>query len=207
MRSAVASLGIHAFAKVWPVGIRLTLNNLRPINSPDDFRGLKIRTPDDPAEVSLFQAFGASPTPSIPGNEMYTALQTHLVDGIDLPIESIEAYKMYEVQKYASYTNHAYVGETLIANNDAWQRLPEKLQSVVAGNFESAALAYRKVLNALEASMEVTLRGKGITFNHPSTSFAGFRAVISRAGIYSRLRDYYGAEIWDLLERAVGKLG
>ena len=71
----------------------------------------------------MFRALGASPT-AVDGSEMYAACQTHLVDGTDLPLASIDSFKMYEVQKYASVTNHAWTGYAMVANPDAWNRLP-----------------------------------------------------------------------------------
>ena len=152
VRAAVAKVGLYPFAKSWPVGIRQVCNSIRPINAPSDFNGLKIRTPDDPIEVAFFRALGATPTPSIPTNQNYLALQTHLVDGADTPISAMEALKLYEVQKYVSYTNHSYVEFTTVANADAWQRLPADLRSAVDASINEAALGYRGELAKLEAS-------------------------------------------------------
>ena len=181
VRAAVTRAGLHPFAKTWPVGIRQVCNNIRPINAPGDFSGLKLRTPDDPVEVAFFRALGATPTPSIATSQIYLSLQTHLVDGADMPISSMQSLKLSEVQKYVSYTNHGYVEFTLVANGETWQKLPENLRNIVEPNLNDAALGYRREMAALEATVETTLKGQGMVFNHPATDLSAFRAIVSRA--------------------------
>src|ERR1035437_1195776 len=101
----IETVGVHAFDKGWDVGFRHVITSNRPVHNADDMKGLKLRVPDAPVQVSFFRALGASPTP-IDTSELYTALQTHLVDGAELPFDTIEHQKFTEVTKYISLTAH-----------------------------------------------------------------------------------------------------
>src|SRR5581483_6695078 len=88
-------------------------------------------------DFAAFRALGATPV-SLPQNELYTSLQTHLVDGGLSGLVSTEAFKIYEVTKYVSLVNYSWAPFTFIANADAWQRLPANVQRVTEGHIESA---------------------------------------------------------------------
>ena len=122
-----------------------------------------------------------------------------------MPIVSMETLKIFEVVKYASYTNHGYVGITLVANNDVWQKIPADLRAMIERNFDDEAVSYRQEINQLNDSVEATLHGQGMVFNHLA-NVGEFRDIVSRAGIYSKLRDDYGADAWAVLEKSTGKL-
>ncbi len=110
-----------------PFGFRQLTNNVRPIHSPDDMKGLKIRTMEIVPHMKLMESLGATPTP-IPFLELYTSLQTKVVDGQENPFSNIIAQKFYQVQKYCTLTGHLLgVGATLI--NEKWfQSLPDDLK-------------------------------------------------------------------------------
>lgn len=101
--------GIYGFAKNMDNGFRNVTTSTKPINVVDDLKGLKIRVPPSSVWVTLFTALGASPT-SINLNELYTSLQTKVVDAQENPLVLIEAGKFYEVQKYCSMTSHLWDG-------------------------------------------------------------------------------------------------
>lgn len=113
----------------WCNGIRQTTNNKRPITKPDDLKGLKIRTPLDPTTVEMFAAMGATPQ-QISWGEVYLALQSGVVDGQENPLANIHAAKLYEVQKYVSFTNHKYEVTALIMSVPAWKRLAAADQKI-----------------------------------------------------------------------------
>ena len=95
--------------KMWDNGYRQVTSSTHPINTPDDLKGFKIRVPVSPMWTSLFKGLGASPA-SININEVYSALQTKIVEGQENPLSLIDLFKFYEVQKYVSYTNHMWDG-------------------------------------------------------------------------------------------------
>ena len=106
----------------WCNGIRQTSNSKRPITRPEDLKGLKIRTPLDPTTVDTFAAMGASPQ-QISYGELYMALQQGVVDGQENPLANIYTAKLYEVQKFISFTNHKYEPTGLIMSSASWKRL------------------------------------------------------------------------------------
>ena len=114
----------------WCNGIRQTTNNKRAINKPEDFKGLRIRTPLDPVTVETFSALGATPQ-QINWGEVYLALQTGVVDGQENPLANIHAAKLYEVQKFLSFTNHKYEPTALLMSTAAWGRLSDADKKIV----------------------------------------------------------------------------
>ncbi len=92
---------------MWENGTRQITNNVRPIVVPDDLKGIKIRTPKSTWRVKMFENWGANPTP-MAFSEVFTALQTGVIDGQENPYTNIDAAKFNEVQKYLSETNHVY---------------------------------------------------------------------------------------------------
>ncbi len=202
-RAEIVKAQLYAFERSWDGGFREVSNSLRIVRTPDDVKGLKIRVPNAPNWNAMFRALGASPT-AVDGSEMYAACQTHLVDGTDLPLASIDSFKMYEVQKYASVTNHAWTGYAMVANPDAWNRLPPKLQQIVEQRIDEAGLLERADMVKLDAASEASLTAKGMTITHVDQ--APFKAVVRQAGLYTQWRQQYGADGFDLLEKAAGKL-
>ena len=111
-------------------GIRQITNNKRPITTPDDLKGIKIRTPPDPSTVDAFQAMGAS-TQQINFSELYIALQTGVVDGQENPLANIHAGKLHEVQKFFSITNHKYESTPFIMSKITWGKLSDADKTLI----------------------------------------------------------------------------
>lgn len=203
IRDAIGHAGLYAFANCWDNGYRQVTSSTHPINTPDDFKGFKIRVPVSPLWTSMFKAFGAAPA-SININEAYSAMQTKIVEGQENPLALINLYKFYEVQKYVSVTNHMWDGFWTLANARAWASLPKDLQELVETRINEAARKERDDVAALNASLQGALSGKGMTFN--STDPEKFRATLRSAGFYAEWKQKYGAEPWAVLEKAVGSL-
>jgi tripartite ATP-independent transporter DctP family solute receptor len=127
----------------WCNGIRQTSNSKRPINRPEDFKGMKIRTPLDPTTVDTFAAMGASPQ-QINYGELYMALQQGVVDGQENPLANIYTAKLYEVQKYISFTNHKYEPTGLIMSASSWGRLKPADQEAIRAAAKEATDYQRK---------------------------------------------------------------
>src|ERR1700754_3794005 len=203
VRKEVAKANIVAFEKIWDNGFRETTSSSKPINGPDDFKGFKIRVPVSPLWTSMFKAFDAAPA-SINFSEVYSALQTKIVEGQENPLAIISTAKLYEVQKFCSLTNHMWDGFWFLANRRAWEKLPEDLRTIVAKNINAAAINERADVAKLNAGLQQELAGKGLTFNQPTV--APFREKLRAAGFYAEWKGKYGDEAWDLLEQSVGKL-
>ena len=201
VRGEIEKRGLHPLDKIWDNGFRQTTTSNRPIKAPEDFSGLKLRVPVSPLWTSMFSALGASPT-SINFSEVYSALQTHIVDGQENPLTLIDTAKLYEVQKYCSLTNHMWDGFWFLANRRAWERLPPDLQTIVAREINAAALAERNDLADASKQVQASLAQKGLAFNTVDTAL--FRAKLKDAGFYKEWRGKYGEDAWRILEDSVG---
>ena len=127
VRGEITKANLVVMDKIWDNGFRQTTSSTKPINGPDDFKGFKIRVPVSPLWTSMFKAFDAAPA-SINFSEVYSALQTKIVEGQENPLAIISTAKLYEVQKYCSLTNHMWDGFWFLANRRAWEKLPEDVQ-------------------------------------------------------------------------------
>jgi len=203
IRAGLEKVGIYGFPKCLDSGFRDVTTSTKPINTADDFKNFKIRVPPSPLWVSLFSALGASPT-SITINELYTALQTKVVDGQENPLTIIETQKLYEVQKFCSMTDHLWDGLWIIANGRRWKGLPSDVQAVISRSFETATMKQRESTARLNTDLEETLKAKGLVFNRPEKM--QFREALSKAGFYAEWKKRYGPEAWARLEKYSGPL-
>ncbi|HEY0329536.1 MAG TPA: TRAP transporter substrate-binding protein [Rhodopseudomonas sp.] len=203
VRGEISKANLVVMDKIWDNGFRQTTSSTRPITGPDDFKGFKIRVPVSPLWTSMFKAFDAAPA-AINFSEVYSALQTKVVEGQENPLVLISAAKLYEVQKYCSLTNHMWDGFWFLANRRAWEKLPEDLRGIVAKNINAAATNERADTAMLNETVHGELIAKGLTFNQ--TAAAPFREKLRKAGFYAEWKAKYGEQAWSLLEKSVGKL-
>jgi tripartite ATP-independent transporter DctP family solute receptor len=203
VRGAISKVGLTAFDKIWDNGYREITSSSKPITGPQDLKGFKIRVPVSPLWTSMFKAFDAAPA-SINFAEVYSALQTKIVEGQENPLAIIQTAKLFEVQKYCSMTNHMWDGFWFLANTEALKGLPQNLQDIVIENFNKAALDERADVAKLNASVKDDLAAKGMVFNQPEAE--PFRAALKKAGFYSEWKQKYGDEAWGILEKQVGSL-
>ncbi|ALS23707.1 MULTISPECIES: DctP family TRAP transporter solute-binding subunit [Paenibacillus] len=130
LQNMAAQTGIRGLA--WGEnGFRHFTNNIRPVQKPEDLKGLKIRTQENPLHMDMVKALAASPTPMAFG-EVYSALQQGVIDGQENPISLIESMRFNEVNKYATLNGHVYSPYVLIINDAFYQMLPQDLQKVLA---------------------------------------------------------------------------
>jgi len=203
LRAAAEEIGLYCLDKGYDHGFRQITTRTKPIASPDDLKGFKIRLPVAPYLISLFRHLGASPT-AINFNEVYSALQTGIVDGQENPLVLIDTAKLFEVQKYCSLTNHVWAGFHTSFNVAAWKKLPPDLQELCHRNFSEVALKERDAFVAMTKSEQQNLTGKGLTFNAPDTK--PFRDVLAKSGFYPDMKKTAGDKAWALLEKYVGPL-
>lgn len=201
-REILKELGVTALA-FYENDFRGLTNNVRPVTSPDDLNGLKIRIPELPAYISLFQAWGAQPLP-IAFPELYTALQQGTVDGQDNGVVLTFDSRFQEVQKYFTRTNHAYGVGVLACNSDKWAELSEDQQNALTEVAEAAAAAQveenratveEKLEGLAEAGVEVT--------ELTDEQLAVFQEVREEA--WGATVDTFGQELLDELEAASAK--
>ncbi len=203
VRADIEAAGLHPMSRIWDEGFRQTTSKSKPINSPDDLAGFKIRVPPSPISLSLFKDLGAAPT-VINIAELYTALQTGVVDGQENPLSNIQTQKFYEVQKYCSLTNHMWVGYWLVTNGDFWKSLPADYQKIVGAAFDKQAPQQRADSLALNNSLQAKLAGEGLVFNSPD--LAPFRQKLVSSGFYSEWQQKFGPALWAALQQYTGSL-
>jgi tripartite ATP-independent transporter DctP family solute receptor len=203
VRKEISKSGLVPMERIWDNGFRQITSSTKPVQTADDLKGMKIRVPVSPLWTSMFKALDASPA-SINFSEVYSALQSKVVDGQENPLAVIATAKLYEVQKYCSMTNHMWDGFWFLANGRAWERLPEDLRAIVARNVNAAGMRERTDVAALNAGLQKELASKGLAFNTPKTD--SFREHMRKAGFYAEWKGKFGDEAWAILERNTGKL-
>ena len=202
VRKEIQAKGFVVFEKIMQSGMRQITSGRSPIRDARDLAGFKLRTPAAPLWVDLFKTLGASPTP-LDINELYTALQTHIVDGSELPFINIDAYRLPEVQKYLSITNHMWAGYWFLSNPDAWGALPADIRTVVERNARRAALAQRQDVLPQDDALVAKFQREGMVVNRTETT--SFRAKLGP--YYQKWRTEFGPAAWSVLERYSGPLG
>jgi tripartite ATP-independent transporter DctP family solute receptor len=203
IRAKIEEAGLHPIDKIFDIGFREVSSSTHPITDPDSFKGFKIRIPPSQLGVSMFKALGAAPV-TLNFAEVYTALQTHVVDGQENPLSIVDTAKLYEVQKYISMTNHMWDGYWMLTNGRAWKSLPDDIRVVVSRELNAAAEEDRKDIAALDASLKTKLEAKGFQFNSPDIE--PFRTTLRASGFYEQWRKSFGEEAWGIMESYVGRL-
>lgn len=203
VRREITKANLVVMDNIWDNGFRQITSSTKPIQTANDLKGFKIRVPVSPLWTSMFKAFDSAPA-SINFNEVYSALQTKIVDGQENPLALIDTAKLNEVQKFCSLTNHMWDGFWFLANRRAWERLPENLRSIVAKNINAAALKERADIAAMNVTLQKGLTDKGMIFNQ--TTPESFRDRLRTGGFYSEWKGKLGDEAWSVLERYTGKI-
>ncbi|MBL0968363.1 MAG: TRAP transporter substrate-binding protein [Brevundimonas sp.] len=203
IKDALAGHHLIATPKVFESGFRQITTSSKPINSPADLRGMKIRVPLGALWTSMFRAFGAAPT-SINFSEVYSALQTRVVEGQENPLAVVDTGKLYEVQRYCALTNHMWDGFWLLQNEKALNRLPGDLRDLVQIEFAKSADLQRADLAVLAETLPQKMQTEGLTLNTPDREL--FRQHLRDQGFYSHWRSELGEDSWRVLENYVGAL-
>ena len=203
IRAAIGKVNLHSFDRILDNGFRNITTSTKPINTAADLQGFKIRVPVSPLWTSMFKAFGAAPT-GINFSEVYSALQTKVVEGQENPLAIIDIAKLYEVQKYVSMTGHMWDGQWILANGRRWAATPADVQALITKHVTEAVMKQRDDIRRLNNGLEAQLKAKGMTFNYPDVK--SFRDALSKAGFYKEWREKFGEEALGKLEKYSGKL-
>jgi tripartite ATP-independent transporter DctP family solute receptor len=203
IRREITNAGLVPFEKMWDNGFRQTTTSVRAINVPADFEGLKLRVPNSAMFTSLFKALGASPV-ALNFSEAYSALQTKVVDGQENPLAIIQTFKLAEVQKYLSFTNHIWDGFWLMSGARTWASVPEDVKGIMFKHFNAAAIRQRKDIEGLSVSLRDELGKAGFTIN--DTQAGPFQQKLRGAGFYAEWKSRFGAEAWGRLEKYAGEV-
>lgn len=140
---------------VWENGYRHITNNKKPIKTPEDLKGIKLRVPEGKWRVKMFQEYGANPSP-MKFSELFTALQTGVMDGQENPFTQIYSAKLQEVQKFLSLSGHVYTPAYLVVGSKKYGALPADVRKVL----EDTAKETQEFVYATAAREEGELLGK-----------------------------------------------
>ena len=204
IRSEIAKTPIFTVSKIWDNGFRHVTSSTREIRGPADLKGFKLRVPPAPPLTSLFKALDAAPTP-INFNEVYTSLQTKVVEGQENPLAIIATTRLYEVQKTCSLTAHVWDGYWVLGNKRAFAKLPTDVQAIITRELDKSAGDQRADIAKLSDTLKADLKAKGITFIDVQQD--DFRKALANTNFYAEWKQKYGPTAWDLMEKVSGKLG
>ncbi len=182
---------------MWGAGFRKMTNNIRPIDGPDDLKGIKMRTMQAPPILATYRAYGANPT-AMAFTEVYNGLQQGVVEGQENPLANISTMRFYEVQKFMTLTDHAYHGYGAIMNKQAWESLPADLQKVMKDAFDVGRDYARELTKADEIKILENIKGELAIRELSPEGRAAF--VEASQKIYKELESKIGA---DLLQKAI----
>lgn len=154
----VEKKGLKVIA-VWENGYRHITNSKRPIVTPSDLKGIKLRVPEGKWRVRMFQEYGANPSP-MKFSELFTALQTGVMDGQENPFTQIYSSKLHEVQKYISLSGHVYAPAYVTAGSKKWASLPADVRKILEDTaketqafvYQIAAREDKELLDKIKAS-------------------------------------------------------
>ena len=179
----------------WENGLRQFTNSKREINTPDDMKGLKFRTPEDALTVAIFAAYGASASP-FAFSELYLALQQGTFDGQENPVANIYANNFQQVQKYLTMVNYQYQPKDMIFSLTTWNKLPADIQDILKAAAVEFGNQHRQDIRDKEAEQLADLEADGMIVTYPDT-----QPFIDQAQkVY---QDFYAENPWaeDLVAR------
>jgi tripartite ATP-independent transporter DctP family solute receptor len=188
--------GLRVLA-VWENGVRHLTNSKRPIRAPADLAGIKLRVPEGKWRVKMFQAYGANPSP-MKFSELFTALQTGVMDGQENPFTQIYSAKLHEVQKFLSLSGHVYTPAYLTVGSNKWSSLPADVRKILEDTAKETQAYVYEVAAKDDAELLAKLRSGGVQVNDVDKD----AFIAASKGIY----DEFGKEVAgakDLIDRSV----
>ena len=190
--------GFHVPACGISQGFRAHTNNVRPIETPDDLKGLKVRVPPQEVFVINAQALGVNPQ-ELPYSEVYMALKMGVVDGQDNAVSNIWDYKVYEVQKYLSITNYATGPDPFMVNLHWYNKLPDELK-IIFDEIAVETITYSDQMNREKESEYIERLSEKLITNYVSPeNLEQFRKITEPVYQYFIDKGYFS---WDDIEEA-----
>ena len=172
-------------------GMTAFATNIRPIRTAKDLEGLKIRTMAHEGHIATIKALGGTPTP-MPFAEVYTSLQTGVIDGHFNPVSAMVTFRIYEVQDYLSLTGHLYGAMYLMVNEKWFKSLPEEYQVALLISGIEASVAARGVNRIIEANGLKFLEANGMTIVTPSDEAIKEMKEIGQPPVINMLKEKFG---------------
>lgn len=172
------------------VGFGYYSNNVRPIKSPDDLKGVALRTVENTIKIEMEKLFGAEPTP-MAFTEVFTALQQGVVDGQSNPLSTIVPNKFHEVQKYISETQHYYQTSLFLMNPELFNSFSEEYQQIILDSAREAQEFEREFVNEMNSEFLKIAEEYGVEVNYKDTvDVEAFKAAVEP--LYEQYEDKFG---------------
>ncbi len=184
-------------------GFKAITNNVREIHTPADMKGLKIRTMEAPLIMDMYKEWGSNPVP-VDFSELYSSLQQNVVDGQENPFLTISDMKFYEVQKYMSITNHAYLSYVLTFSTSFLDSLPDDLRQIVLDCGKSCVDYHREQMKKLSQQYYDNIAASDIQiYTLTDEEKKEFREASQP--IYKKYRDTIGGDLLDAVVKAASE--
>jgi TRAP-type transport system periplasmic protein len=200
IRDEMRSKGIHGFeVGAFDNGMRQIGSNSRPVVAPTDLSGMRMRVPAGELFNDLFRTLGAEPV-TVNSIDIHSALKSGKVDAQENPLALVDSFKLYEVLKFVSMSNHMWSGFNQMAHLPTWQRLPADIKTIIERNVARAVRLQRQDQESANGRLRAELTKRGLTFN--DVDQAPFRRALS--GFYTKWKARLGNKCWGMLESATG---
>jgi len=200
IREEAAAKGIHLFpVAAFDNGMRQITPVTKPIVVPADLKGLRMRVPAGQMFDDMFRTLGCVPV-TINSIDIYAALKSGKADAQENPLALVDNFKLYEVVKYISMTNHMWSGFNQMAHLPTWRGLPADIQQTIDRNVTKAVRLQREDQEAANGRLRAELTKRGLIFN--DVDQAPFRRQLS--GFYKTWKEKLGSKAWSLLEQGAG---
>ena len=200
IREEAATKGIHMFpVAAFDNGMRQITPVTKPVRVPDDLKGMRMRVPAGAMFDDMFKTLGCIPV-TINSIDIYAALKAGKADAQENPLALVDLYKLYEVVKYVSMTNHMWSGFNQMAHLPTWQKLPADIRTIIDRNVTRAVRLQRQDQESANGRLRAELTTRGLIFN--DVDQAPFRRALT--GFYAEWKAKLGPKCWSLLEQAVG---
>lgn len=179
-------------------GFRHMINNIRPIKTPEDTKGIKFRVMQTPIYIGMFQSLGSNAIP-MPWNEVYTATQQKVIDGLEIPIPVIYSSKYFEIVKYLSLTNHTYSPLVIMCSEQRWKKLSAEDKDAFKRAAREAVLYERgTIVGVLESSLQKIKAGGMIVNDVPNKK--PFQEAVTP--LYKKFEGEIGKDVLDAVIKA-----
>ncbi len=201
---AEEDLGVKVML-VKDMGFRVVTTSGKEIKTVPDFKGIKIRTQQDPVQMAAFEALGCS-VQSIPFSELYTSLQQKVIDAQENPWTNIYYKQFYEVQSYAIETNHIETALIYIMNKEFWNSLSAEDQKIFEGIFRDVEKYQREVMEEGEDFYKQACKDAGMTIYTPTAEESAAIKDVMVGAVYNKCEEVMGTERWNKLNEFVSNL-
>lgn len=179
-------------------GFRHMINNVRPINIPEDTKGIKFRVMTTPIYIGLFQSLGSNAVP-MPWGEVFTAVQQKVIDGLEIPIPVIYANKYYEVAKYLSLTGHTYSPLIFMCSEQRWKKLSTEEKEIFKKAAKESAAFERNKMKEIINDVLNKIKATGMVVNEVADKKPFQEAV---KPLYAKFESEIGKDVLDTIIKA-----